>query len=207
MAKWTRAYVNRLPDSAFLAIEPGGHKDASGRTVPRRLRHFPYMSISGEVDLAHLKDALGRIPQSHVSSHLKHSASCKAQYLLAAHGGYRRRGPSGKLGCPVAERDWAKVFQNPLAKFQDVRRMLLSGLRAAGWTVNEGLKVPHATTRDFAGTRLWFKSQAIYMNDLGSDPRSFKNTHSLSSDMREYKSVEALIRDVERMRRIQHAGW
>jgi len=44
--------VNNLPDSAFAYIEPGGSKDASGRTVPRSLRHFP------------VHDALARAPQS-----------------------------------------------------------------------------------------------------------------------------------------------
>jgi hypothetical protein len=88
-------------------------------------------------------------------------------------------------------------------RFQDVQRMLLDGLKKEGWAVQENLKIPHATTRDFGGTRLWFKTQAVYMNDLGSDPRDFKGTHSLSSDIREYKSVEDLIRDVESKRKVE----
>ena len=50
--------VNNLPDSAFAYIEPGGSKDASGRTVPRSLRHFPVH------DAAHVRNALARAPQS-----------------------------------------------------------------------------------------------------------------------------------------------
>jgi hypothetical protein len=88
-------------------------------------------------------------------------------------------------------------------KFNDQRKMLLDGLKAKGWDVKDSLGTPHATTRDHGGTRLWFKSQAVYMNDLGTDPRNFKNTHSLSSDIREYKDVDALLQDVDSMRKIQ----
>ena len=52
------ASENDLPDSAFAHIEPGGTKDASGKTVPRSLRHFPVH------DAAHVRNALARAPQS-----------------------------------------------------------------------------------------------------------------------------------------------
>lgn len=61
---WSRAYVNDLPDSAFLFVERGGKKDEGGRTVPRGKRHFPYRDADGDVDLAHLRNAIARIPQS-----------------------------------------------------------------------------------------------------------------------------------------------
>lgn len=57
-AKWTRAYMNDLPDSAFLYIEPGGHKDEEGKTVPRSKRHFPYKDANGKIDLPHLRLSL-----------------------------------------------------------------------------------------------------------------------------------------------------
>jgi hypothetical protein len=88
-------------------------------------------------------------------------------------------------------------------RFQDVQKMLLDGLKEKGWDVKTGLSVPHASTDKYGGTRLWFKTQSVYLNDLDSDPRAFKNTHSLSSDIREYKTVGDLIEDVERMRKIQ----
>ena len=65
-AAWSRAFVNDLPDSAFLYVEPGGKKDESGRTVPRNLRHFPVRGADGKLDLPHLRNALSRIPQSRV---------------------------------------------------------------------------------------------------------------------------------------------
>lgn len=52
------AAINDLPDSAFAYIEPGGKKDASGKTGPRSLRHFPIH------DAAHVRNALSRAPQS-----------------------------------------------------------------------------------------------------------------------------------------------
>lgn len=48
---------NNLPDSAFAYIEPGGHKDGEGKTVPRSKRHFII------VDASHVRDALARIAQ------------------------------------------------------------------------------------------------------------------------------------------------
>jgi hypothetical protein len=57
-AEMTSASINDLPDSDFAYIEPGGSKDTSGRTVPRDKRHFPVH------DAPHVRDALGRAPQS-----------------------------------------------------------------------------------------------------------------------------------------------
>ncbi len=48
---------NDLADSAFAYIEPGGTKDATGKTKPRSLRHFPIH------DAAHVRNALSRIGQ------------------------------------------------------------------------------------------------------------------------------------------------
>ena len=81
-ATWTTAYVNALPDSAFLHIEGGGTKDSDGKTVPRSLRMFPYKDVSGAVDLPHLRNALARIPQSNLSQSLKDSLTAKAQRIL-----------------------------------------------------------------------------------------------------------------------------
>src|SRR5262245_35136216 len=58
MAEMTVKSINDLPDSAFAYIEPGGKKDAAGRTMPRSLRHFPIH------DAAHVRNALARAPQS-----------------------------------------------------------------------------------------------------------------------------------------------
>jgi DNA adenine methylase len=65
-AAWTRAFINDLPDSAFLHLELGGEKDEGGKTVPRSLRHFPVRGADGELDLPHLRNAIARIPQAKI---------------------------------------------------------------------------------------------------------------------------------------------
>jgi hypothetical protein len=84
--------------------------------------------------------------------------------------------------------------------FEVKRRELLDGLRALGWAIVSGLKVPHASMGD---SRLWFKTQAVYLNDLGTDPRNFANTHSLESDIRGLRDAAQLQERVLRMRLIQ----
>ena len=81
-AVWTRAFMNDLPDSAFLYVESGGEKDEEGKTVPRTLRHFPFRDATGKVDLPHLRNALARIPQSNVSQEEKDKATAKARKIL-----------------------------------------------------------------------------------------------------------------------------
>jgi phage head maturation protease len=56
-ATLSTAELNNLPDSAFAYIQPGGTKDAEGKTVPRSLRHFAIH------DAAHVRNALARIGQ------------------------------------------------------------------------------------------------------------------------------------------------
>lgn len=80
-AKWTRAFINNLPDAAFAVIEPGGKKDADGKTVPRRLRHLPHHNGSVKsptentsVDPAHLRNALARAPQMKIAENLRRRA-------------------------------------------------------------------------------------------------------------------------------------
>lgn len=81
-AVWTTAYINGLPDSAFLHVDSGGSKDDEGKTTPRSLRHFPYKDDSGKVDLPHLRNALARIPQSNLPQNVKDSLTSKAQGIL-----------------------------------------------------------------------------------------------------------------------------
>jgi uncharacterized coiled-coil protein SlyX len=82
-AVWTTAYINNLPDSSFLYIEPGGTK-TDGKTEPKSLRHFPVRDANGNVDLPHLRNALARIPQSNVPQAAKDKATAEAQRMLAA---------------------------------------------------------------------------------------------------------------------------
>ena len=74
LEKWSRAYINDLPDSAFAYIELGGKKDSEGKTSPRRLRHLPYKDKNGKVDASHVRNALSRLKQTHISEHAKAKA-------------------------------------------------------------------------------------------------------------------------------------
>lgn len=86
-ADWSTAYVNNLPDSAFLYVEDGGKKDSQGKTTPRTLRHFPYKGADGAVDLAHLRNALARVPQSSLPQATKDDLTAKAKGILTHSGG------------------------------------------------------------------------------------------------------------------------
>jgi competence ComEA-like helix-hairpin-helix protein len=53
--KWSQRYIGSLPDSAFAVVEIS--KDG------QKIRHLPHHNYVGEVDIPHLKSALGRIYQ------------------------------------------------------------------------------------------------------------------------------------------------
>lgn len=83
-AVWTTAYVNDLPNSAFLYVEEGDD-DGEGKRVPRSKRHFPVKDASGKVDLPHLRNAIARIPQSNapgLTPEKKRSLQDKARRML-----------------------------------------------------------------------------------------------------------------------------
>jgi len=60
LEKWTVAYINSLPDSAFAAIEPAYKR---GETEDKRARHLPHHDKDGKVDLPHLRNAFARLNQ------------------------------------------------------------------------------------------------------------------------------------------------
>ena len=85
MTTWTPAYVNDLPDSAFVLIAPGGHPDSTGRTVPRELRHFPVRDAAGKLDPEQLGHAAAAIPRTTtLSANLRESATAKLKALAHA---------------------------------------------------------------------------------------------------------------------------
>ena len=79
-ATWSRQYIGHLPDSAFAAIE----------TTPegKKVRHLPHHDARGNLDVAHLCNALSRFNQ--VKWRDPSSAELARQHLrdhLAQHGG------------------------------------------------------------------------------------------------------------------------
>lgn len=83
-AEWTTAYINDLPDSAFLYIGPGGEKDDSDRTTPRSLRKLPVRDASGAIDLPHLRNALSRLSQADIPADEQADIRDRAQQMLEA---------------------------------------------------------------------------------------------------------------------------
>ncbi len=76
-AVWSAAFINKLPDSSFAVILPGGKKDKEGKTTPRSLRKLPYKDASGQVDKPHLRNALARLDQTDLPAAAKASARRK----------------------------------------------------------------------------------------------------------------------------------
>lgn len=112
-AQWSRAFINDLPDDAFLYVEAGGDKDDAGKTVPRSLRHFPYRDQRGDVDLAHLRNAVARIPQSELPAEVRERLQAEARRLLeetqsevekARRVPFQQWGGSGQYAKRLAER-------------------------------------------------------------------------------------------------------
>jgi HK97 family phage prohead protease len=122
VAEWDTAYINDLPDSAFLLVAPGGRKDAAGKTIPRNLRHFPVENAAGDVDTAHLRNALAQIGKaSTITAAQRMAAMDKAKALAKAHdsvggpaGTYEGEAGSGRSQPPEAgiqTRDFAVMVE------------------------------------------------------------------------------------------------
>jgi rubrerythrin len=99
-AVWSTAFVNDLPDSAFLYIAPGGEKDGEGKTKPRSLRYFPVRDKNGKLDLPHLRNAIARIPQAKapgLDAGKKKSLQERARRMLAEATKKDERGDEDRL--------------------------------------------------------------------------------------------------------------
>lgn len=123
-AVWTTEYINSLPDDCFAVIEPGGEKDEEGKTVPRSLRHLPYKNREGQIDIPHLRNALARLPQTHISDELKEKARRK---LLAA---------AKEVGIEVSKSDSLALWE----KFVKALRDIFSGESSTTQAENTGLQ-------------------------------------------------------------------
>lgn len=64
-AKWSTAYKNSLPDSAFLYVDKSRvkYRDRQGRSHPLSARKLPVRNRAGQVDVPHAKNAIARAPQ------------------------------------------------------------------------------------------------------------------------------------------------
>lgn len=91
-ARWSTSYKNSLPDSAFFYVDQScvHSRDRQGRSHPLNCRHFPYKDRAGRVDLKHVRNAIGRAPQSKLPLKVVREVQAEARRILARHGGYER---------------------------------------------------------------------------------------------------------------------
>lgn len=146
-AVWSTAYINTLPDSAFLYVESGGKKDEEGKTVPRTLRHFPYKDATGKVDLPHLRNAIARIPQSKIglSADQLESLQNKARKILEDENKKRERATRSiekadlYASSPKEGQTYKYVVQQHYrgkSVHSDIRMSYDPGKKLIGWTLN-----------------------------------------------------------------------
>ena len=86
---WSGAYVNDLPDSAFLYIDKAAAtgKDSDGKTVPRSARHLPVKDANGKPDAAHIANAMARVNQLAAPASVRMGLMSKLKDMAAAHPG------------------------------------------------------------------------------------------------------------------------
>lgn len=146
-AVWSTAYINTLPDSAFLYVESGGKKDEENKTVPRTLRHFPYKDASGKIDLPHLRNAIARIPQSKIglSADQLESLQNKARKILEDENKKRERATRSLekadlyTSPPKEGQSYKYVVQQHWrgkSVHSDIRMSYDPGKKLIGWTLN-----------------------------------------------------------------------
>ena len=82
---WSTAYINDLPDSAFLYIAPGGTKTA-GKTDGAH-RYFPVKDASGKPDAPHIKAAMSYASRADLPPDVRKKIMAEAQAMAAAHPG------------------------------------------------------------------------------------------------------------------------
>jgi HK97 family phage prohead protease len=150
---WSTAYVNDLPDSAFIYIQPGGTK--TGGKTDGAHRYFPYKDASGKIDVPHLKNAIARIPQaSTLSADERAQAMKKAKALVAAHpdiGGGTTSEYQGTAGSGRSRR-FAGTMPEELMGLQTRTYEFAVELREAGdGRTLCGVAVPYGSTTNIPG--------------------------------------------------------
>lgn len=126
-AKWTRAFINDLPDSAFLYIESGGKKNSEGKTVPRTLRHLPFKDKSGKVDLPHLRNAIARLGQGYpkgTTPELRNRLMSRAKSLLMKNSESYRERQSKKAFVISTPFD---IKETEIVEAEGMKRVILKG--------------------------------------------------------------------------------
>lgn len=190
-AVWDTAYINTLPDSAFLYIAPGGDKDADGMTVPRSLRYFPVRDDKGALDLPHLRNALSRIPQADIPQAAKDKAQADAEALLAEATPAEGQAPAAETSSTMEAGEVAKALEpvlkamddSPEAKARDLLWM------AMGEIERGALRSPEATD---AVNGLLEALRGAVMKSADGDPKDGQEASSTGTDKGAAEVAEAV---------------
>lgn len=91
--------------------------------------------------------------------------------------------------------------------FEQARNEALEALKKDGWKVVEGLKIPHATSRD-GKLRLWFKAQAVWYTfdpypSYRSKSHDFKGARSTWMDDIRKMDAQKFVAEVDRFKKWQ----
>jgi len=185
-AKWTKAFINSLPDSAFAIISSGGSKDSEGKTVPRSLRHLPYKNANGIIDKPHLRNALARLNQTNLTSEEK----AKARRILQAAAKRSGVGDSSKESEDYIEKDtiteawtslpgetFTEAFGSALSEAEiDYDNLILKNVVVLGPTSSSGRKYSVDTQQKalplFEGIRAYVNHPKL--NEM-SEPRDMRD--------------------------------
>jgi HK97 family phage prohead protease len=144
MADWDTAYVNDLPDSAFLLV----YTDAKGA----KQRMFPVKDASGKPDAAHIRNALARIPQaSTLTASQRVEAMAKAKKMAGAHpdigsgaGAYEGSAGSGRSRPAPLPADALGYQERTFSLVMEVRDLTVQG----DGRLMYGRAVPYNVTAD-----------------------------------------------------------
>src|SRR4030066_614639 len=172
-AVWDNKDINDLPDSAFLYIESGGKKDGGGKTVPRGLRHFPYMDIKGKIDLAHIKNAIARIPQSKCGLDSKEMEALqnKARNILEGNKGIEKGfyiksiGSNYKMRADSFKKSLKQVKEeiNALAILEKANKPIYYGPRGGRYSDSEH-KIPYTEEALVSKKNPWEMSSSQWLS-------------------------------------------
>lgn len=78
---WAASFVDTLPDSAFLYVEPNANKSADGLTTPS-FRHFPIRDMKGQLSKQQLAHAIKMIPTFGATPEFKAELLKKAEGMF-----------------------------------------------------------------------------------------------------------------------------
>lgn len=173
---WSTAYVNDLPDSAFLLV----FTDADGK----KQRYFPVKDANGNVDAPHLRNALARIPQaSTITADQRAAAMAKAKKMAQAHPSVG--GPSGTYAGSAGSGRSRAAMPAEVMGMQTRSFDMVIHLRADGdGRTLIGRAVPYGTTATIPGGQERFILGAFARQIAGEQVGAVKlfDSHSARLD-------------------------